>query len=225
VLTEWLKKEVEWCNPRKFFVVGNGIDDVFPNFSKKEKHRNATSFLFVGNLKKEKGIFTLLEAARLLKNQNEKFQVNFIGSFHNTREEEAFLNFIDEKGLRDCVCYLGVKNGNEKWKEFQNADVFCLPTYETEAMPISILEGMMFQLPIITTNWRSIPDMIRDGENGLLFEPKNAEQLAICMQRMIHNENERNQMGEQARRDYLQDFSVQQHLCKMEKVFREALTL
>jgi glycosyltransferase involved in cell wall biosynthesis len=225
VLSEWLKREVEWCNPQKLFVVANGIDDVFPNFLKKEKNQAITSFLFVGNLKKEKGIFTLLEAAAILKAHNEKFELNFIGSFHSDNEEHAFLNFINENRLAEHVRYLGVKSGNKKWEEFQNADVFCLPTYETEAMPISILEAMMFQIPVITTNWRSIPDIVRHGENGLLFEPKNAKQLSTCMQRLIHDEEERRQMGKQARKDYLLNFSIDQHLRKMEKVFQEALTL
>jgi glycosyltransferase involved in cell wall biosynthesis len=91
-------------------------------------------------------------------------------------------------------------------------------------MPISILEAMMFQLPVITTNWRSIPDIIRHGANGLLFEARNSEQLSQCMHRLIHDRMEKQRMGIQARRDYLQNFTVSQHLKKMETAFKEVMT-
>jgi glycosyltransferase involved in cell wall biosynthesis len=225
VLTDWLRKEVEWLMPKKLFVVGNGIEDVFQSFSPKIKHGNPLSFLFIGNLKKEKGIYTLLQSALILKDLGEKFEIKFIGSFHSNEEKQSFSNYINENGLNNYIRYLGAKSGNEKWREFENVDVLCLPTYETEAMPISILEAMMFQIPVITTNWRSIPDLIRHEENGLLFEPKNADQLAACMQRLIHNEGDRKQMGIQARKDYLENFTVEQHLLKMEKVFQDVVSL
>lgn len=222
VLSDWLRKEVEWCRPRKSFVVGNGIQDVFHNFRKKG-NTGTISFLFIGNLKKEKGIFTLLDAALILQNRGEKFEIKFIGSFHNGEEERQFSEFIEKKGLTGHIRFLGSRNGNDKWKEFESADIFCLPTYETEAMPISILEAMMFEMPVITTRWRSIPDLIQDDRNGLLFDPQNAEQLASCMQKLMHDEGGRKQMGVQARKDYLQHFTVEQHLRKMELTFQEIL--
>lgn len=223
VLTDWLKQEIEWCDPKKIFVVGNGIEDVFHKFQKTRTNKN-TTFLFVGNLKKEKGIFTLLEAAVVLKNLGENFKINFIGSFHYEFEQKNFFDFVEQNKLNDCICYLGTKNGDDKWREFEKADVFCLPTYETEAMPISIIEAMMFEMPVITTRWRSIPDLIKHEENGLLFEPDNASQLASCMQKLIHAENERRIMGQKGRAKYIQNFTVDVHLKKMEKSFMELLT-
>jgi len=225
VLSEWLKHEVEWCRAKKIFVVPNGTEDVLERFPKPDKSQSRdVSFLFIGNLKKEKGIFTLLKSAAILKERGEKFQLKFVGSFHNEDEKVTFSEYIDKNSLTNDVQFLGSKNGNEKWEQFKNADVFCLPTYETEAMPISILEAMMFEMPIISTNWRSIPDIIKNEKNGLLFEPGNAIQLADCMERMIHSEEERKRMGVQSRKDYLQNFTVKQHLKKMENVFHDVIT-
>lgn len=224
VLTKWLGQEVQWCMPKKNFVVENGIEDVFPQYPTKAGLQNKTvSFLFVGNLKKEKGFFTLLQAAAKLKELDEKFEIRFVGAFHNAEEKERFFAFIESNSLHDIVKYLGVKSGNEKWKEFEAADILCLPTYETEAMPISILEAMMFQMPVITTKWRSIPDVIQHERNGLLFDPEDAGALAKCMQRLMHSEHERVRMGEQARKDYIANFTVEHHLAKMENVFLEVL--
>lgn len=224
VLTKWLEQEVQWCKPKKTFVVENGIEDVSQQFSTLNRpQNNTTTFLFVGNLKKEKGIFTLLQAAAALKELGEQFKIKFVGAFHTSEEKEKFSAFIAANCLHGIVSYLGVKSGNEKWMEFKAADVFCLPTYETEGMPISILEAMMFSIPVITTKWRSIPDIIQHDENGLLFEPGNAMSLALCMQRLIQSEHERLRMGMQARNDYVKKFTVEQHLGKMEKVFQEVL--
>jgi glycosyltransferase involved in cell wall biosynthesis len=224
VLTKWLEKEVQWCKPEKTFVVENGIEDVTMQFSTAKRLQNEpVVFIFVGNLKKEKGVFTLLEAAATLKEQGEKFEIKFVGAFHNSGEKERFFTFINANALQGFVNYMGIRSGKEKWVEFGRADVFCLPTYETEAMPISILEAMMFGMPVITTKWRSIPDIIHHQENGLLFEPTDAMSLASSMQQLIHSENERLRLGRQARNDYLKKFTVEQHLRKMENVFQEVL--
>lgn len=219
VLSDWLKKEVAWIKPKEIHVVKNGIEDVFDQYRLSEKRNSATSFLFIGNLKKEKGVFTLLEAALILHNSANKFLINFVGAFHTKEEQQKFEEFIERNNLQDSVKYLGVKSGEDKWKEFAIADVFCLPTYETEAMPISILEAMMFQLPVITTNWRAIPDMIQHDHNGLLFEPDNANDLARQMRKLIDSAEERQRMGIQAREDYLNNYTVKVHLRKMEEVF------
>lgn len=223
VLSDWLKKEVVWCKANKTFVVNNGIEDVFGRYLHKIVLPEVVSFLFIGNLKKEKGIFTLLKAARILHKRGQRFDIKFIGAFHSNEEKDAFMRFVEENDLKHHVRYLGTKSGDEKWSEFANSNVVCLPTFETEAMPVSILEAMMFQLPVITTNWRSIPDLIKHDENGLLFEPDNADQLADCMQKLIESDNKRVEMGLQGRRDFIQKYTVEQHLKKMEIVFREAL--
>jgi glycosyltransferase involved in cell wall biosynthesis len=222
VLSDWLKKEVQWCSPKKIFVVGNGIDDVFETYLPKPTC-SLVSFLFVGNLKKEKGIFTLLKAALILKNAGERFIIRFMGSFHNDEERQAFFRFVEDQSLNGSIEYLGAKSGDDKWKEFQNTDAFCLPTFETEGMPVSILEAMMFQLPVITTNWRGIPDLVRHGENGLLFEPQNETELAACMERLINSAEDRSRMGVQARIDFIQNYTVERHLRKMENVFKEVV--
>lgn len=225
VLSDWLKREVEWCKANKIFVVPNGIEDVSERFPRPEKYRKHVSFLFIGNLKKQKGIFTLLKAALILKNSEQEFELSFVGSFHDGDEEKAFWKYIDENNLTDYVQFLGPKTGDEKWEQFKDADVFCLPTYETEGMPISILEAMMFGIPVLTTNWRGIPDMIEHGENGLLFEPDNEIELANCMRRMIYDEQGRKDMGARARKEYLQRFTLEQHLKRMENVFQQMLIM
>lgn len=224
VLSDWLKKETSWIRAKNTFVVNNGINDVLNNFPKKKNNENIISFLFAGNLKKEKGIFTLLQAANSLKKSGELFEIKFIGSFHDKKEEMLFNIYVNENNLQENIKLLGFKKDNDKWNEFSTADVLCLPTYETEAMPISILEAMMFELPVITTNWRSIPDIIQDGENGLLFEINNAEQLALCMKRMIHSADDRIRMGAKARRNYLNYFTIEQHLKSIELVFQESIS-
>ena len=224
VLSEWLKKDVEWCKPKKYYVVGNGCEDVFKDFTSKREQQEPVCFLFVGNLKKEKGIFTLLKSALLLKNRGETFIVKCIGSFHNEHEKNAFVTFISENGLDPYVQYLGHKSGSDKWKEFAGADVLCHPTYETEGMPVTILEAMMFQKPVITTRWRSIPDMIQNKANGLLFEPQNDIELADHMHRLIHNKDERTLMGERGRKDFLANYTIEKHLEKLEVVFKDMLT-
>ena len=69
----------------------------------------------------------------------------------------------------------------------QKADIFILPS-KYEGMPISLIEAMGSALPIIASNVGGIPDMISDGENGIIISP-NANDLADAISRLIKDQD------------------------------------
>ena len=76
----------------------------------------------------------------------------------------------------------GIKDGTI----YSHTDIFCFPTfYENEGMPLVILEAMMMELPIISTKWRGIPNVIDDNENGLLVPIKDSQKLSEAIERLI----------------------------------------
>ena len=74
----------------------------------------------------------------------------------------------------------------------------------------------MYRLPVIATRWRGIPDLVADGVTGLLVQPKNADELAKAMQRLIVEPNLRQEMGERARRRFIEHFTLAEHLRRTE---------
>lgn len=224
VLSDYLKKEIEWCNPMHIYTIANGIKDSYLPYQEIAKPIfETTIILFVGNLKKEKGIFVLLEASYLLKQKNQHFLIKFMGDFHNDAEKNIFLRYIKDKHLEENIELLGIMDGEQKWQQFHTANIFCLPTIATEAMPVSIIEAMMFSLPVVSTNWRSIPDVVLQEKTGLLCEPNNASQLAENIHSLICDFEMRNEYGKNGRKSFLEKYTVDIHLKKMENAFKDVL--
>jgi len=225
VLLPWLKHEVDWFSPKRISVVPNGIEDVSSKYAIERNKRTLTStkVLFVGNLKDEKGIFTLLASAVVLKSQQLDFQIRIMGEAHSEQVKQEILNFIAINKISENIALLGGLTGDRKWEEFCSADIFCLPTYATEAMPVSILEAMMFSLPVVSTRWRGIPDMITEGEEGYLTPVRDAGLLADKLAQLIKDPDERATLGKKARKRYEQFYTIDKHLSEVEKVFRGSL--
>lgn len=78
---------------------------------------------------------------------------------------------------------------------FQQTDIFILPTFN-ECFPLVILEAMEYKLPVISTNEGGIPDVIKDGENGLISIKKDPQSLADCIEKLLINKDLRYRMGE-----------------------------
>ena len=224
VLSEFLKKEIEWCSPKNIYTIANGISDAYLPYKDIKKPLSIiTNILFVGNLKKEKGIFVLLDAAVLLKQKTKNFSIKFMGDFHNDSEKNIFFDFVKQKNLTENIELLGIMSADNKWQEFNKASIFCLPTIATEAMPVSIIEAMMFSLPVISTNWRSIPDMVVHKENGLLCEPNNAVQLAESLHELMSDAEKCIEYGKNGRQSFLEKYTVETHLKNMENAFKDIL--
>jgi glycosyltransferase involved in cell wall biosynthesis len=126
---------------------------------------NPLKLLFLSNLLPGKGHEELLEGYRLLPSElRERVTVDFAGGFESVQDEQAFLQRLKETpGTR----YHGVANRAAKQKLFQEAHVFCLPTYYPyEGQPLSILEAYAAGCVVITTDHSGIRDVFQGGRNG-----------------------------------------------------------
>lgn len=102
-----------------------------------------------------------------------------------------------ELGIESQTQFLGWINGKDKDKAFKEASIFCLPSY-AEGFPMAVLDAWAYGLPVITTPVGGIPDIAKDGENLLLFQPGDCNKLAIQMERMMTDETLRNHLTEQS---------------------------
>lgn len=220
VLLPRLIPEVSWFSPRQTFVLPNGIkDEAVENISRK-KQGDDIVFLFVGNLTEKKGIFILLEAARICREKGLSFRLHIMGAAHSADIQANIETMIRTYALGDRVCMLGSLSGKAKWEVFAAADVFCLPTFATEAMPVSILEAMMYSLPVISTHWRAIPDIIDEGVQGFLVPIGDPISLAGKMIYFITHPEKIMEMGQRGRLKYSQEFNVNLHLHRMENLIK-----
>ncbi|GBD89456.1 putative glycosyltransferase EpsD [bacterium BMS3Abin04] len=84
---------------------------------------------------------------------------------------------------------------------------------------------MMFSLPIIATDWRGIPEIIEEGKNGFLVPVNDPDTTAEKIELLLKDSSLREIMGKKGREIFLEKFTLKKHLNKIEKVFKEIITI
>lgn len=204
-------------------VVPNGIEDAALPYLTHTKNNEETSInvLYVGLLSESKGLLVLLEACKILAQQQLPFRLHCLGVFQSTAFEEKIRDFLRVNNLAANVTFHGEVSGKQKWAAFSIADIFCFPShFESETFGLAILEAMSFSLPVIATRWRGIPTLIEDGFSGFLIPIKDSNALAANLERLIRDPILRHELGRHGRETFLRNYSIQKHREKLEEVFR-----
>lgn len=153
-------------------------------------------FLYVGRITARKGIKTLLEACAILKKQGYSDYTLLIVGKGDQQEELAA--FIQEQDFADRVNWVGWVDYGSLGAYFQLADIFVFPTFE-DVWGMVVPEAMVFGKPILCSNGAASCELIAEGENGYIFDPNNAEDLAEKMQIYIENPGSIESMGARSR--------------------------
>jgi glycosyltransferase involved in cell wall biosynthesis len=126
--------------------------------------------VFFGQMKREKGIFEIVEAI----GAREAFSCDFYGPFAE-RDRRAFHEAISgHPNLR----YRGVVEPGSVIRAAREYDVLLLPTFHpSEGYPAVILEAYAAGIPVVATRWRSIPEIVIDGETGLLVSVHSPSEI------------------------------------------------
>jgi glycosyltransferase involved in cell wall biosynthesis len=132
-----------------------------------------------GRLTHQKSQKTIIDAARLLKNRGRNFKYLIAGE-GELRDE--LQRHIAESGLADRVKLVGFTDRIADLLSI--ATVFVLPSYD-EGMPISLLEAVACQVPVVATNVGAIENVIKDKISGLLISPGSPEQLAAAIEQIV----------------------------------------
>ncbi|TAG93222.1 MAG: glycosyltransferase family 1 protein [Oscillatoriales cyanobacterium] len=153
-------------------------------------------FLYVGRITARKGIKTLLEACALLKKQGySDYTLLIVGKGDQQEELETF---IREQDFYEQVKWVGWVDYGSLGTYFDQADIFVFPTFE-DVWGMVVPEAMVFGKPVLCSNGAASCELIAEGENGYVFDPSNAQELAIKMQVFIDNPDLVESMGECSR--------------------------
>ena len=203
---------------KRDIVIPNGLEDNYN--SSYPKQNKIPIILFVAVLSPSKGLNILLDACKQLKDDGIQFKLELMGRFHSAEFEKKAKEKIATFGISSYVELLGVKSGDDKWKAFGRADIFCFPSFfEAETFGLVVLEAMQFQLPVVSTHWRGIPSLVQDGKTGYLVPIKNAEAVAAKLRLLLEDESKRKIMGKKGRELFLKEFMIDKWYCRMEKAF------
>lgn len=227
VLSEKLQHDVADLGLRRApFVVPNGIpllaDDQEINsiFAERSEKTGPPTILFLSNMKISKGVLDLLQACASLKNEGVEFRAVFRGAWSNDNCRSVFYDFISKNDLENCVVYGGPAYGEEKVAAFGKADMFVFPS-RNEAFPLVLLEAMQFGLPVISTSIGGIEDIVLSGENGIIIQSGDVDQLKGAMTELILDPQRRITFGQKGRDKYLREFTIERFEERLSKAFDE----
>jgi glycosyltransferase involved in cell wall biosynthesis len=154
--------------------------------------------LFLANLCERKGHFDALDAAVLVRESFPEVRFRLAGVERDPGALAELQAYAKRRGLEDTACFLGAVSGEAKAREITHASILILPSH-TEAMPISIMEGMAAALPVVATRVGAIPEMIQDEQTGFLIDPRDPESLAKRIVQLLGDRRLREELGERAR--------------------------
>ncbi len=158
----------------------------------------------IGRLVPAKGHQTLLEALLLLRAHAITMQLVLIGGGPEMPYLQAF---VQAHQLCDCVTFTRALPHNEALAHLREADLFVLASF-AEGIPVALMEAMALGIPCVSTFVAGIPELIRDGVDGLLVPPGNAQAFAEALLVLATDRPRRLAMGEAARRKVVDHYNL-----------------
>ncbi len=143
--------------------------------------------LFLSRIVKEKGIFEMIEAFENISKIIDDIELVIAGDGEDFQELKRRVSDIKN------IQMVGEVRGEEKISLFKESDIYCLPSY-SEGLPISVLEAMLFGLPVITTRVGGLKSFFKNEEMGYLIEPKGIDELEEKMKILILDRTRRLKM-------------------------------
>ena len=123
-----------------------------------------------------KGTEVLLQALSILKERGKDVRLLAVGPFETSEYESSIRKLSTDLSIDDRIEWTGFTNDVQS--HFQRMDAFVLPSLFGEGLPMVILEAMAGGIPVVAAEVEGVTQAIRDGQDGLIFEPGNATQLA-----------------------------------------------
>ncbi len=236
VLSRYNIADAEKLLSHSIQVVNNGIPDPCPDFNEsllprrqeeraiREKifagemppARVTVKILFLAHCTREKGIFaaadSVLRANSELAARRLPIQLKLIsaGNFVTDEEKTEFDRLRENPVFASTIEHLGFVSGEHKLQLLREAGLFLFPTcYLGENQPVNLIEAMAFGLPIVTTRWRSLPEML-PPDYPVLVNGLDPDELAAAILKVLAEKG-----GASVREHFCQHFTLERHLATL----------
>jgi len=189
------------------------IEERLLNYSPRQ--RISADLCFVGRVVREKGLHILVKALHKIVTARE-LRTLIVGPVEEKYYKELKA-LIFRLNLDKYVEFKGPMYDDDKYDVLASSRIFVLPSFK-EYTPNVILESQALGVPVIATRVGAIPEMVINGETGLLVEPGNVDQLAESIKILLTNEKLRAEMSIKAR-EWAKKFTLNNIIIELEKVY------
>lgn len=202
----------------EFGIPQNKLNHIPTFFNLKQTPNNITYepyFLFVGRIEKQKGLQTLIEAFT-----NTDLKLKIIG-FSNNGYEEELKNSLN--GKKHQIEFLGRKTFEEIEQYLRTCLCTIVPSEWYDNFPNVILESFAYKKPVIATNFGSLPELVKNGETGLLFKYQDINDLFQKCNELIAHPEKAIEMGQNAYKHIETLYSAKEHYSQLMNIFQKVL--
>jgi len=207
------------------YLPGVGVDTGFfdPSDSLVEnsgkRKDSVPKLVSIGRLEREKHYGQILRALKLVKDRKIEFKCLFVGS---GKLQKALIRKSKTLGLRDNVVFTGYLE--DVRPALAKASIY-ISASSREGLPVSVMEAMAMQKPVVAYNIRGVRDLVVDGKTGFLVSFGDVQGLAEKVCFLIQNPEVAREMGRKGRERVLKEFDLKIVMESMRKLYEEALGL
>jgi glycosyltransferase involved in cell wall biosynthesis len=179
------------------------------------------TFACVGSLREYKGHAVLLDAVHLLRAGRRALRVILVG---DGELREALATRIAREGLREVVDLRGAVPHEQVAAILAGATAMVLPSVtardgQMEGIPVALMEAMALGVPVVSTRLSGIPELVRDGESGLLVPERDPVALAEAMERLAAEPDLRERLAAEGRRAVQERFDRRENIARLAALF------
>lgn len=180
---------------------------------------DATGILFVGRMGKRKGIYDLLKAVSECENRLEKNIKLYLCGDGETKKVQETVNRL---GIQDRIEYIGWVSQDRMKRIYQDTMMMILPSYH-EGLPMALLEAMAQGIPCIASNTDAVPELIEDGQSGILVEPGNVAEIRQALLYLATNPQARERIGESGYRRVKNKFRLEKGMKGLQEAWEDII--
>ncbi|NJN46636.1 MAG: glycosyltransferase family 4 protein [Candidatus Competibacteraceae bacterium] len=212
-----LSEPADWS---KFEITPLGVDPTVFTPRPFNPNPELPEIICVGRLVPAKGQHILLAAIDQLAREGRQLKLRLVG---DGPDRTALEQDVQVRQLDRYVTLEGAVNQDRIRELYSRADVFVLASF-AEGIPVVLMEAMAMEIPCVATFITGIPELIRDGEEGLLVAPSDAEGLAKAIARLLDDAELRRRLGVAGRQKVLSHYHLQRNIERLAAIFQRRLS-
>lgn len=177
----------------------------------------------VARLVAKKGLDIAIRACEKLARKGIPFFFEIIG---DGEEYHRLDNLIRQCHLEGTVRLLGAVPNDEIAQSLRNAALFLLPCVagsdgNVDGIPVSIMEAMACEVPVISSRLSGIPELVIDGETGFSLKEKDVDEIADRIEQLLNDRETNERLGRSARRLVLEQFDIEKNAARIRSLFEK----
>jgi glycosyltransferase involved in cell wall biosynthesis len=209
-------------DPARIAVVPNGVPGL-PALPARQRPRDCWNLGTVALFRPRKGTEVLLEAIAILRRRGIPVRLRAVGTFESLAYQAEIGACLERLALNEEVTWTGF--ARDVTAELSKMDLLVLPSLFGEGLPMVVLEAMAAGVPVVATRVPGVPEAIRPGQDGVLADPGDAEQLAQAIANVIEGRHDWSELRRSAYQRHAEHFSDRAMAAGVARVYNELLQM